>query len=703
MGKARFFAVADAARVLRETHDAGIRTSLFLLTGFPGETPEESAMTVAFLRENARWIDQVKSINSIHVITGAPLHVHAETFGLELPEKDYHYLWTTRDGSNTPEERNRRTREILRACNELGIEVLETNLAEGKQYDLAAKVTAGDLSPDEQVKVLLAQVNKLESFDVEGGALRTPELAARERIDLSADALAASALARSREGCAPVVAAPPADEPSPFIMENRDLVGFADGEKPYAGPRILEIDLTNNCNLNCAGCWCHSDLLREKKVKGEKKRRMLGYDLIRRLVEEAAAMGVERVQIAGAGEPFVHPKIMEIIAAIKARGMKVTIVTNFTLVDKKKAEKLVELGVDNLTCSVWAGTPEVYARTHPNQSGKRLHQIGEVLRHLHAAKKERGTPYPHVKLYNVISRLNADGITDMVTFATKSLADYVEFTPIDIVRGYTDELALTAEDRASIVRQLNDLPKHPDYIELDPNQSAVRAEATAHGKEFARFIQRDALLPGFRYELDDIRRFDVVCPRKEWRLDIREDNVAENALLFFYPKHECERCPIAKECAIDKERHVVKVGFTSFLGFGAFFRRISAETSASGTYDAGIVNDLPCYVGWTYARVLTTGDVIPCCKADKVSMGNLNERSFRAIWTAPEYDVFRSKAKTLPKTDDYFAAIRCLDACDNLGMNVASDEKWKGITDDQRAEVRGWVGSEKLLLRPPEK
>ena len=83
-------------------------------------------------------------------------------------------------------------------------------------------------------------------------------------------------------------------------------------------------------------------------------------------------------------------------------------------------------------------------------------------------------------------------------------------------------------------------------------------------------------------------------------------------------------------------------------------------------------------------------------------MGNLNKRSFRAIWTAPEYDVFRRKASTLPKTDDYFAAIRCLDACDNLGMNVASGEKWSGISEDQRAEVRGWVGSEKLLLKPPD-
>ena len=698
MGKARHFAVADAAEVIKASHDAGIKTALFILTGFPGETAEDAQKTVDFIRANSTWIDQIKSINSVHIITDTPLHKHADKFGVVLPEVDYHYRWSTADGTNTHEERNRRTREILKACKELGIEVLETNLAEGKQYDLAAKVTRGSLEPDEQVRVLLAQVNKLESFDTGDGRPLPLSRDEAERAGAIVDGCAPEPSADQVPGPVADGPAPDPGEPSPFILENRDLVGFADTVKPYAGPEIVEIDLTNNCNLNCAGCWCHSDMLKDKKLSGEKKRRMLDFDLAVRLIDEAAEMGVKRFQLAGAGEPFVHPKIMQIIERIKSKGMKVTIITNFTLIDKKKAERLVELGVDNITASVWAGSPEVYQKTHPNQKGKRLAEIQKVLRHLHAVKRERGVFYPQVKIYNVISHLNADGISDMVSFATKSLVDYIEFTPIDIVKGYTDELALTAEDRAVIIDQLNDLPKHPDYIELDPGQNPVKAEATAHGKEFARFVKRDILPEGFRYELDDIRRFDVLCPRKEWKLDIQEDNQVENALLFYYPRHECEGCPLAKECKIDTERYVVKVEFTSFLGFGAFFRRISSETAETGTYDSNAVNEIPCYVGWTYARVLTTGDVIPCCKADKVSMGNLTDRSFREIWTARRYDTFRHKAYTLPKDDAYFSAIRCLDACDNLGMNVASDEKWSAITEDQRNEVRGWVGVEMLLL-----
>lgn len=701
MNKSRFFTVAEAARVIRATHEAGIRTSLFILTGFPGETVADHELTVKFIEDNAKWIDQIKSINSIHIITDTPLHKKAKEFELVLPEMDYHYLWSTVDGTNTPEERNRRTRAILKVCNKLGIEVLETNLAEGKQYDLAEKVTSGEVDQDEQVKILLAQVNKLDSFQVD------QDEACRPSDEEEAVPVKAPSESETLPDALPLVepasgaVAETAGEPSEFIKNNLDLVGFADGKKPYAGPQILEVDLTNNCNLNCVGCWCHSDLLGDKKFSGKKKRQMLDYELMIKLIDEAASMGVERFQLAGAGEPFIHPKIMEIIERIKSHGMKVTIITNFILVDDKKAERLVELGVDNITCSVWAGTPEMYQLTHPNQKGKRFSQMKNVLQHLHQAKQKQGVSYPQIKIYNVISHLNASGLTDMVNWATEALADYIEFTPIDIIRGVTDELALTAEDRELLIAQLDNLPKQPNYIELDPGQNPVKAEASAHGKEFARFIKRDLLDDWFRYELDDIRKFDVLCPRKEWKLDIQEDNRVENALLFYYPKEECERCPLADKCPIDTKRHVVKVEFTSFLGFGAFFRRISSETSASGTYDANIVNELPCYVGWTYARVLTTGEVIPCCKADKVFMGNLNRDSFRKIWTSPTYDEFRQKALTLPKTDDYFAAIRCLDACDNLGMNQASDDKRKTISEDQGKEVQGWVGDNMLLLKPP--
>ena len=68
-------------------------------------------------------------------------------------------------------------------------------------------------------------------------------------------------------------------------------------------PPVLIISVTNECNLNCAGCYaCHQN--RDKSAEMDTAQ-------ISRVVDEAAALGVSVVMIAG-GEPFLKPGILEI-------------------------------------------------------------------------------------------------------------------------------------------------------------------------------------------------------------------------------------------------------------------------------------------------------------------------------------------------------------------------------------------------------
>ncbi|MDP8224728.1 MAG: radical SAM protein [Candidatus Lernaella stagnicola] len=682
MGKLRFFEVEQARRVIRDCHEAGIKTCLFIIVGFPGETADDFQMTLDFIRENAAWIGQIKSINSMHVITGTALHVYPERFGIHLPETDYHYLWESLDGANTPAVRNARIRALLRLCEELDVEVRETNLTEGKQASVVEKFRP-ELSMEERMKILIDEINDLRSFKTD-----IPEAGDR------AGPLGCSYIMPEpvKDEAAPEIEAPveeaalTAQEAQAFVEDNLALAGILDGEEVLAGPEIFEIDLTNFCNLDCIGCWNHSPLLAERRMTGEEKQQHLPTELVLRLIDDAAELGAKHVQLSGAGDPLCHTDAMEIIRRVKARGLECTVITNGTLLTEKVCEGLVEAGVDHLTVSVWAGSPEVYAAVHPNQQPKTLRRIMESLQLLHRLKAERNSFQPQVKVYHVVCHTNAHDVANMVSFAVESLAEYVEFTPIDIVPGYTDSLALTEADRAEIVRQLNDLPKREDYLELDPTRGAKRQDADGEGLEFARFVKRSLLPGGFRYELDDITRFDVLCHRKEWRLEIEEDNVVENALIFYYPRHECERCPDNPQCAIDKERYAIKVEFLSFLGYGVFLRRIQAGEGSG--YDAEMVDKIPCSIGWTYARVKTDGSVIPCCKADDLPMGNLHEADFRTIWTGETYREFRRKALTTPKSDPYFSVIGCYQACDNLGHNRGAHERIGRLTEELRKRLQ---------------
>ena len=185
--------------------------------------------------------------------------------------------------------------------------------------------------------------------------------------------------------------------------DNLDLLGALDGTRAYRGPNIVQLDLTNNCNLNCVGCWCHSTFLGELRLKGEEKRRELDYNIVKKLISELAELGTKEIMLSGSGEPFMYSRIMDVIRLIKSKGIKLTIITNFTLLTKDIIKELVDLKVDNLTASIWAGDAKTYVKTHPNQTEKTFERLRENLKFLHSVKDTDNLP--KIKIYNVISKI----------------------------------------------------------------------------------------------------------------------------------------------------------------------------------------------------------------------------------------------------------------------------------------------------------
>ncbi len=239
--------------------------------------------------------------------------------------------------------------------------------------------------------------------------------------------------------------------PKDFIKDNLDLVGVFDGEHSFCGPRLVQLDVTNNCNNDCIACWCNSPLLAEERMTPDVKRQLLPFDKIQALLDELYAMGTREIYMAGGGEPFMHPRINDIIRAIKEREMCLFINTNFTLVDEERVELLASLPVDHMTVSMWAGTPHVYSRTHPNKTEEDFERIRSMLKLLDQLKGGRGHA-PFIKLYEVISHLNYDDAEAMIDFALDVHADSVEFTVVDTKPGYTDYLMLSQEQRLDLYK-----------------------------------------------------------------------------------------------------------------------------------------------------------------------------------------------------------------------------------------------------------
>lgn len=126
--------------------------------------------------------------------------------------------------------------------------------------------------------------------------------------------------------------------------------------------------------------------------------------------------------------------------------------------------------------------------------------------------------------------------------------------------------------------------------------------------------------------------------------------------------------------------------FVLLPDFDNFIKRTQKLDVRTGAYDEEIVEDIPCYIGWLFARIMATGDVVPCCKGHRMHMGNIYKNTFKDIWNSSVYNKFRHNGITLRKSNPYFSRIGndavattgCYN-CDNLWQNIPIHNKVKSL------------------------
>lgn len=142
------------------------------------------------------------------------------------------------------------------------------------------------------------------------------------------------------------------------------LSSIGPGGHAPTGPLEVMVDFNNSCNLHCLCCYNYSPLGPERFDTGEKMRHF-DPGLFRKLLDDCASLGVGDINLAGYGEPLMHPDAGELLGEIHAKGMKASIVTNGTLLTRYPLTAALLSGA---TVSIQAGSEAVYNRMHPNDS-----------------------------------------------------------------------------------------------------------------------------------------------------------------------------------------------------------------------------------------------------------------------------------------------------------------------------------------------
>ncbi|MFC1709627.1 radical SAM protein [Candidatus Omnitrophota bacterium] len=453
------------------------------------------------------------------------------------------------------------------------------------------------------------------------------------------------------------------------------LKGVETSGKAFCGPHTVQIDLTDWCNSSCISCWVHSPLIDKKKAFPFGKKE-LAFNKVKAIIKELARSGTREIILSGSGEPLIYPQIIEVIKLIKSKKMYLTIITNATLLNEEMCKVFVKSKVDLLTASVWAGSPKVYVATHPNNKESDFETIRSNLKKLADYKQKSDSFYPYVKMYNVICSNNYSDINAMVDFAADVKANSIEFQIVDIIKGKTDALALDNEIKKKLFVSFEEIMDREDFVKGEIGKEELKdVTQSKTEKDFGKIWRN--LRKGFIL-LDRI--VNIVCPRGRypWKGIVKTGKISptqsqDSRFRFLFGKHHCGDCTNFPNC-FPSQKPFIDVEVLNLLGIKSFIQRMFSQGENQKNYEQQI-NHIPCYMGWYYSRILTNGEVLPCCKASSHPLGNIYEGSFSDVWNGPKYNEFRSKAKNLAKSHPYFSKIECFKGCDNLGMNLEINTK----------------------------
>lgn len=159
--------------------------------------------------------------------------------------------------------------------------------------------------------------------------------------------------------------------------------------------RKIYIEATTECNFSCVTCIRHSWSDRIGSMDDATFARIMAS------LEELPQ--VETIHFGGFGEPLTHPRLLDMVAACKATGRKVEMITNGSLLTADVAISLIDLPLDWLYVSLDGPTAECFGKIRPGADYDAVVENVALLRRL---KQERNKKLPRLGIEFVATKTN---------------------------------------------------------------------------------------------------------------------------------------------------------------------------------------------------------------------------------------------------------------------------------------------------------
>jgi radical SAM protein with 4Fe4S-binding SPASM domain len=174
--------------------------------------------------------------------------------------------------------------------------------------------------------------------------------------------------------------------------------------------------LTERCNLRCTHCYQEGDQVTEISLSQADRIAAIASETIREWSDSYGIIFVPSFHVTG-GEPFLSPFLIDILKHLKVKGFDLFLLTNGTLVDRKRAQMLSDVPVQGVQVSI-EGPEAVHDHIRgPGSFTKALKGVHSLLN----AGLE-------VTLNVTLSAINADHLNDLVGLAASVGAQRLGFS-----------------------------------------------------------------------------------------------------------------------------------------------------------------------------------------------------------------------------------------------------------------------------------
>ena len=245
-------------------------------------------------------------------------------------------------------------------------------------------------------------------------------------------------------------------------------------------PLCIDIETAAICDLACPFCYRES-LATPDKIINEK--------LFKKIVDEAAEMGVPSMKFNYRGEPLMHPKLHEMIYYAKKKGVIETIInTNATHLTEETSKRLIDSGLDFMIYSFDGGTKETYERMRPGRFKKnKFEDVYENIVGFSNTREKINAKFPRTKIQMILTH---EAYSEQGSFYNlfHNCVDEVTVTQYSERGGNIEDLSQADKEKHIKLCKDFNLPNDSPYLRKSDGSMSISNSRVPCGQPYQRMF-----------------------------------------------------------------------------------------------------------------------------------------------------------------------------------------------------------------------